>query len=55
MTTFVHLIEFILSFCAISIFVYMYSVIGKFFCEGSIIDIFHKLKKKDDKDEEIQD
>lgn len=55
MTTFVHFIEFFLSFCMISIFVYMYSVIGKFLWEGSIIDVFHKLKKKDDKDEEIQD
>lgn len=55
MITFVHLIEFILSVYVISIFVYMYSVIGKFFCDGSIIDIFHKLKKKDEKDEEIQD
>ena len=55
MTTFVHLIEFILSVYAISFFVHMYSVIGKFLFEGSIIDVSYKLKNKDKKDEEIQD
>ena len=55
MTTFVHFIEIFLAFCAVSILIYIYNGIGKFLCEGSIIDVFYKLKNKDDKDEEIQD